>query len=144
MIIFIGKKVTRFPIEPDRELLKEYGFELTFINHLYLTSILNNVFFNKGPQYFEGEYFGYTLIAVSNRPINYGQILTLFMIPYKNIVPFLILAHNTFYNKQRLLNNYREQQHTVSTALGLSPIFLFIITLHSFLQQTAFKNFVFS
>jgi hypothetical protein len=140
MILFIGRKVTRFPIQPDRELLQEYGFELTFINHLYLTNILNNVFFHEGPEYFEGEYFGYTLIAVSNKAITTEQILPLFMIPYKNIVPFLIFAHNTFYNKQRLLNHSIQQQQTISLVLGLSPIFVFLIALHNFLHNAILRK----
>jgi hypothetical protein len=140
MILFVGRKVTRFPIEPDRELLKEYGFELTFINHLYLTNILNNVFFHKCPTYFEGEYFGYTLMAFSNQVITKEQILRLFMLPYKNIIPFWVFAHNTFYTKQRLVKHSTQAQQNVSSVLGLSPVFLFIIVLHDFLRRTILRN----
>jgi hypothetical protein len=139
MIRFVGRKVSRFPIEADRGLLKEYGFELIFINHLYLMNMLNSIFFHKGPKHFEGEYGSYTLVAFSNQRIAKEQIMPLFMLPYKNIIPFSILAHNTFYNKQRLLNHWPHQQ-AMSLALGLPPIFLFLITLHNFLHRAIFMG----
>jgi hypothetical protein len=133
MILFVGRKVTRFPLKEDRALLQEYGFELTFVNHLYLTNILNNVFFSEGRDYFEDVYYGYTLMAFSNQTMTKEILLTLLMLPYKNIIPFALVAHQTFYNKQRLLNHSLQDQQMTPVVLGVSPIFLFIIVLHNFL-----------
>jgi len=133
MMLFVGRKITRFPLKQDREILQEHGFELTFVNHLYLTNILNNVFFPEGRNYFEDMYFGYTLIAFSNKPMTKEILLTLLTQSYKNISPFALLAHKTFYNTQRLLNHSFEDQQKLPMILGVSPIYLFIRALHSFL-----------
>ena len=80
---------------------------------------------------------GYNLIAVTKRKKSLQQLVDIFNLPYKNIVPLFVLTNRTLYSAARLHNigrNVLSKKH-IPIFCALHPVFVLVCAINNFLHS---------
>ena len=132
IVFFLGKKINRFPIMFERNLLFTYGFRLIKTNNYKLEEMLKIHYLLKHLSKGVG---GYTLISVTKRKKSLSQMMDIFNLPYKNVVPLYAITNKTFFSAGRLENYTKNflSKKQISNFCGISPVFTLTRAIHKFL-----------
>lgn len=134
MMFFLGKKINRLPMMYERQLMFLQKFRLIKTNNYKLSEmlkihpLLRHLSFGIG---------GYNLIAITKRKKSLQQLIDLFNLPYKNIVPLFVLTNKTFYSAERL-NKYATKHFSkkhLPVFFAIHPVFVLVFSVNKFLYS---------